>query len=137
MDKNALKQTTNEGLAHGLINTLANSVNAKCEEKIKSTKKDEYEKLKKRDSEIVKARYINYLGNNERLETSYLKYACDSITQWRFLNNVIYSLPRGLVDIVNGAFKKSKKRSELINKDGLPMQKEESGDKIHEFVGVL
>lgn len=137
MAKESLFRTTKDGIKHGLINSLANSISANLEKKIDSSKKEEYEKKKKSDSEIVKARYINYIGNEERLETAYMRYAGQPITQWRFLNNEVYSVPRGLVEQVNNSHKNVKKRTGLVNKDGLPIDKEENSEKTHEFVGII
>ena len=136
MDKDLTKKTAN-GLSHGLINSIANSVDISLEKKIKSTKKEEYQKVKKYDSEIISARYLNYLGEDDRLEMSYMKYAGDPITKWRFLNNEVYKVPRGLIKQVNEAHKMGKKRIGLLDKDSNPIEQEQNNEKTHEFVGII
>jgi len=131
----SLKRKTESGFNHGLINYMANSVS---EQKIKDPKvKEKLEKKKVKDGEIIKARYINRKERNGRLEMPYCMHAGEPLTQWIFLSNEIYEIPRGLIDEVNKAHLKIKKRSDLLDKDGNPIESDEPADIEHEFVGVI
>ena len=135
MDIERLGKKTKSGRKHGLINILANSVKPDLESKI--TKKEEYTKRKKRDLTLMKARYINYISEDEILEVPYLDYAGEPLTQWRFIHNQVYEVPRGLVNKINTAHTNAKKRSQILDLDGVQLQQDKPAKMVHEFVGVL
>lgn len=125
------------GEKHGLINTLANSVPASdAFRNMSPAHKAEAEKQRKYESEIVKVRYINYRGSNERLSKPYMHWAGDPITMWHFIPDHEYDVPRGLVMEVNDPNKKLAKRSEVLDATGRPTVKDGAGERIHQFVSV-
>jgi hypothetical protein len=132
---------TASGEAHGLINTLTNSVPFDDFKNMAPHIKVKLEKEKKEDSRIVKAEYMNSRGRHERLTKPYCKYAGDPIQIWHFIPGRIYEVPLGLVKEVNDPMKKMKKRSGLvevdgkeINKDGSPLAQDEEGEWLHKFI---
>lgn len=125
---------TSWGEKHGKINSVANSVQDHGGKPISPKIKEKYFKEKEEDAKIVKARYINHRGQNERLTMPYCKYAGDPIDTWHFVPNHIYDVPKGLVEGVNGS-RGLIKRSEILDANGVPTQKE-GAEKIHEFVPI-
>jgi hypothetical protein len=93
------------------------------------------EKKKKEAEKIVKARYLNSRGINERLERPYMEFEGQPITMWRFLHNHVYEVPKGLVDDVNKQPPEIK-RSEILDVNGQPTKIDAKGDKLHTFVPV-
>ena len=136
-------QATAQGEAHGLINTLTNSVPFDDFKNMKPEHKKELERQKKEDARLVKAEYMNARGRHERLVKPYCKYAGDPIQVWNFIPGKVYEVPLGLVNEVNDKNKIMKKREGLIEVDGKPVQnsqaplsKDEDGEWLHRFIGV-
>lgn len=129
-----LKQVTPNGEEHGLINEVANSVDDNGFKHMKPEVKAKAEKLRKEESRIVKARYINHRGNHERLTKPYCHWAGDPIQTWHFIPGYTYDVPKGLVDEVNS--KRLAQRSEILDSKGMPTVKDGPGLQIHEFVPV-
>lgn len=134
---------TASGEFHGLVNTLTNSVPFDEFKNFKPEHKKEMERLKKEDSRIVKAEYLNARGRHERLEMHYCKYAGDPVQAWKFIPGKVYEVPVGLVNQVNDKNKRLPKRSGLVSLDGepirkdeAPIEKDEEGDWLHRFVAV-
>lgn len=124
------------GEKHGLINTVANSVPDNGFAHMKPEMKTKCEKMRKDDARIVKARYMNHRGQNERLTKPYMRWAGDPIETWHFIPGEEYELPKGLVDEVNDPRKKLAQRSEVLDASGKPTLKDGPGERIHEFVPV-
>lgn len=138
-----LTLVTPSGEAHGVINTLTNSVPLDDFKHMKSEHKKELEKQKKEDSRLVKAEYMNSRGRHERLTKPYCRYAGDPIQIWHFIPGKVYEVPIGLVNEVNDQNKVMKRRAGLVSIDGNPVQKGESpldndqeGDWLHKFVSA-
>lgn len=74
---------TKNGEAHGLINTLANSVKDNGFQYFSPENKVKAEKLKKDESRLVRAKYRNNRGSNERLTKPYCRWAGDPIKVFR------------------------------------------------------
>jgi hypothetical protein len=136
-----LIMATAAGEEHGLINTLTNSVSFDEFKNMKPEHKKEMERLKKEDSKMVKAEYLNSRGKHERLTKPYCKYAGDPIQIWHFIPGKVYEVPLGLVNEVNDKNKIMKKRSGLlevdgkeVNKEGSPLPQDEEGEWLHKFV---
>jgi hypothetical protein len=134
-------QYTGSGEAHGLINTLTNSVENNDFKHMKPEIKAKLEKEKKEDHRIVKAEYINRTGRHERLVKAYCRYAGDPIEIWNFIPGRTYDIPYGLVKEVNE--KRMPKRSglmevdgEKVNKDGSPLAQDQDGDWVHRFIAI-
>ncbi len=127
---------TATGEEHGLINTVANSVEDNDFKYAKEGEKEKLRKKRKEDAKIVKARYINYRGSNERLQMPYGEYSGDPLQTWRFIPNHEYEVPMGLVLKVNDKRHHLARRSEVLDANGLPSKKESEAEKIHEFVPV-
>jgi hypothetical protein len=127
---------TETGEKHGLINMLANSVPFDDFAKMDPKTKAECQKMKAHDSKIVKARYINHRGANERLSRPYMRWAGDPIQMWNFIPDQEYEVPRGLVDEVNDKRRIPKKMSGLLDANGKALLVDQPGQRIHEFVAV-
>lgn len=124
------------GEEHGLIKTVANSVPFDDFKHMDGPTKAKAEKQKKEDARIVKARYINHRGPNERLTKPYCRWAGDHIQTWHLIPGETYELPMGLVNEVNDPNKRLKQRSELLDADGRPTTKDGPGEILHELVAV-
>ncbi|HAM53721.1 MAG TPA: hypothetical protein DCP92_24640 [Nitrospiraceae bacterium] len=128
-----MTQRTASGFEHGLINTIANSVPFDPEfKKFDEKTREELKKKRKEDEKLVKARYLNSRGANERLERPYCQASGGPITQWVFLHDHVYTIPKGLFDDVNAQAPLAQ-RSDLCDVNGKPIPKEGSGEKIHRF----
>ena len=126
---------TENGEEHGLINTLPNSVPYDGMKKFAEKDRPSMEKMKKDDARLIKARYVNSRGTNEKLERPYCRWAGQAITMWKFLHNHIYELPKGLVDEVNKSPGLAK-RSEICDVNGVPTKKDGEAEKIHQFYPI-
>lgn len=124
---------TRNGEEHGMINVLANSVKDNGFAHMDPETKSKAEKLKKEESKMVKARYINHRGMHERLSKPYCRWAGDPIQMWHFIPGETYEVPMGLVNEVNGS--RVVKRSELLDANGKPTLKD-SYEQLHEFVPI-
>lgn len=135
-----IAMVTASGEAHGLINTLTNSVPFDDFKTMTPANKTKMEKEKKEDARVVKAEYLNSRGRHERLVKPYCKYAGDPIQMWNFIPGRLYEVPLGLVKEVNDTNKILKKRSGLVPTDkdldstGAPLEKDQEGDWVHKFV---
>lgn len=128
---------TETGEQHGLINTLANSVSAADAFKNMDPEwKSKAEKMKKDDSRMVKARYINHRGMNERLDKPYCRYAGEPIRMYHLIPGYTYELPMGFIKEINEPLHQPMKRSGLLNKDGQALPSDKKGDSVHELVPV-
>ncbi len=132
-------QYTQAGEAHGLINTLTNSVEFNDFKHMAPNIKSKLEKEKKEDSRMVKVKYINVRGPHERLSKPYCRYAGDPILQYHLIPNHVYEVPYGFVKEVNEV--KKTKRSGLMSvdgndlkSDGSPLDKDQEGQPIHLLV---
>ncbi len=128
-----LTLATATGEQHGLINTIGNSVQGDGMKRFSEADRPKMEKLKKEQTRMVKARYINHRGKHERLEMPYCQWAGEPIQMWKFIPGCEYEVPLGLVEEVNksGLNIRSKEDSDRTN-IGLV----EGKDKIHEFVAI-
>ena len=134
---------TASGEQHGLINTLTNCVPADDFKHFKPEHKKELEALKKENSRLVDAEYLNSRGRHERLTKPYCAGSGEPIQIWHFIPGKTYKVPLGLVKEVNDQNKILPKRSGLmsldgndINKDGSPLAKDEQGEWLHRMVAV-
>ena len=127
--------TTEKGQQHGLLNTVGNSVPDDGFKRFADKDKESMKKLKAKEEEMVRARYLNSRGENERLEKPYMRWAGQPITFWRFLHNHIYNVPRGLVDEVNKS-PGLPTRSEILDSKGVPTIKDGATKREHQFVPV-
>ena len=126
---------TESGEQHGLINSVANSVEDNGFKYMKADVKTKAEKLKKEENRMVKARYINHRGSHERLTKPYCRWAGDPIQTWHLIPGHTYELPLGLVNEVNDNPGLAK-RSGLLDKDGLPTKVDGKSERLHELVPV-
>ncbi len=133
---------TTSGEAHGLINTLTNSVPFDDFKSMTPANKVKMQKEKKEDARIVKAEYLNSRGRHERLVKPYCKYAGEPILIYNLIPGRVYDLPIGLIKEVNDTNKILKKRSGLVPTDkdldstGAPLDKDEEGDWLHKLIPV-
>ena len=125
--------STANGETHGLINTLANSSQDNDFKYMDAETKAKAVKLKKEESRIVKARYINHRGMHERLDKPYCRWAGDPIRIYHLIPGYTYDLPLGLVNEINnsGIVRRSKEDGPTTN-----IGKIEGVDRIHELVSV-
>lgn len=130
------KFVTKSGEEHGLIKSVGNSVPFDDFKHFSPANKAKAEKLKKEEHRIVKARYINYRGPNERLSTEYCRWSGDPIESYHLIPGETYPLPMGLVNQVNDPNKWLKQRTDLLDAYERPILKEGPGEKVHELVSV-
>ena len=90
-----LMLSTASGELHGLINTLTNSVPFDEFKNMKPEHKKEMERLKKENSKLVEAEYMNSRGRHERLTKPYCEFAGDPIQIWHFIPGKVYMAPLG------------------------------------------
>lgn len=131
---------TKTGEAHGLLQTLPNSVPfddfKKCEPETRTRLKKELENRKK----IVKGRYINRQNSNERLEKAFCAGSGEPIQLWKLIPDYTYELPLGFVEEVNASGMPV--RADLVSIDGAEVNKDASPlvkdrmERIHEIVPV-
>lgn len=122
------------GEKHGLINSVGNSVKKEDGYKNMEPKwKEELDKRRKADAQLVKARYINHRGTNERLDKPYCRYAGDTIDSYHLIPGEIYDLPKGFIDEVNGSPGLAR-RSDLLDANGQLTLKDGKPEKLHELV---
>lgn len=138
-----IPMATAGGEMHGLVNVLTNSVPFDDFKSMKPEHKKEMERLKKDDSKIVKAEYLNSRGRHERLTKAYCKYSGDPIQIWHFIPGRTYDVPLGLVKEINDKNKTIPKRSgllsidgEAVTRDNSPLAHDEEGSWIHKFVAA-
>lgn len=127
---------TASGEVHGLINSVGNSVQGQGNlSHMAPADKEKAEKLKKEEQKIVKARYINYRGPQERLDKMYMRWAGEPIEKYHFIPNEVYEVPMGLVKEINES-PGLVKRSEVLDANGTPTVRDGASIKTHEFVPV-
>lgn len=135
-----IQLSTATGEVHGLLEQLPNSVSfddfAKADVKNREKLKKELAHRKK----MVKGRYINRQGSNERLEKSYCAGSGEPIQLWKLIPDYVYELPMGFIEEVNAS--SIPIRSELlsvdgksINSDDTPLKKD-GVERIHEIVPI-
>ena len=131
------EMVTSWGEKHGLINTLSNSIADRgFDHFVKEDLKKKAEALRKEESKVVKARYLNKNGQNERLTKPYMRWAGDPIQIYHLIPGQVYDLPYGFVKEINDPNKKMKIRSEILDADGRPTLKDQEGEALHQLVPV-
>lgn len=133
-----IKMCTATGEEHGLMGTLPNSVPFDDFKNMKPEHAEKCRKDMKEDARLVKARYINHEGSNERLEKPYVRWPGEPIQLWKLIPNHEYTLPMGMIKEINDS--KKPIRSGLqsvdgidVNKSGLPLDKDKF-ERTHELV---
>lgn len=130
---------TSSGEAHGLIGVLTNSVEFNDFKHMDPKTKEKCIKDKKEDDRLVKVKYINARGSQERLEKAYCRWAGAPIQQWKLIPGYVYEVPMGLVNEINE--NRPPKRSGLmsidgkdIRKDGSPLDQDVEAEPLHLIV---
>ncbi len=126
---------TTNGEEHGLINTLSNSVKFNDFAGMTPETKAKAEKLKKEESRMVKARYINHRGMHERLTKPYMRWAGDAIKIYHLIPGQTYELPVGFVKEVNEN-PGLPRRSEVVDANGVPTRFDGASERLHELVPI-
>ena len=136
-----IKQVTESGEVHGLIENFTNSVPFNDFITMSPTNAEEMRKRKADDSRVTRVKYLNRNGKHERLDKHYCRYAGDPIQKWHLVPGYVYELPMGLVKEVNG--QRQIKRAGLqevdgnpVNRDSTPLEKDQYEDAIHMHVPV-
>lgn len=132
-------QYTASGEAHGLVNTLANSVEFNDFKHCTPAVKAKLEKEQKEDSKVSKYEYVNRKGKHERLTKPYCRYAGDPIHMYHLIPGKTYDLPKGFVKEVNEM--KGMVRSGLLERDGenvtksgAPLESDTEADWEHKLI---
>lgn len=128
-----LTLVTENGEKHGMINQIVNSVTDENLDRMKPKDKEKALKQKKEDQRMVKARYINYNGDHERLECPYMRWAGEPIRHYRLIPNQVYTLPMGFVDEINRSYLTERSNED---DDRTPIGKIIGKKKVHELVPV-
>lgn len=126
---------TESGEQHGMINSVGNSVRDDGFQHMKPDVKGKAEKLKKENARIVKAKYLNSRGMNERLDKQYCAGGGEPIQQWHCIPGYVYEVPLGLVEEVNKNPGMAR-RSEVVDANGNPTKKDGPPERIHQFVSI-
>lgn len=126
---------TASGEKHGWINRVGNSVPDNGFAHMSPEIKAKAEKLRKEEARKVKARYINHRGDHERLTKPYMRWAGDPIDTYHLIPGEVYELPYGFIKEINESPGLAR-RSEVLDKNGLPTVKDGKNEKIHELVPV-
>jgi len=130
-----LIQVTASGEEHGLIKRLANSVPFDDFKHMSPTTKAKAEKLKKEESKMVKAKYLNSRGRHERLTKPYCRWSGDNIQIWHFIPGHVYEVPMGLINEVN-AVKTVIREGKCDENGDNPLAKDEIDEPLHQFVAA-
>lgn len=126
---------TETGEQHGMINSVGNSVRDDGFQHMKADIKGKAEKKKKEMARIVKAKYLNSRGMNERLDKQYCAGGGEPIQQWHCIPGYTYDIPLGLVEEVNNN-PGLPRRSEVLDVNNNPTKRDGVTEKIHQFVSV-
>ena len=118
------------GEPHGIVNSIPNSVPDKDFSQFKPKDREAMKKLKDDQCKLVDVRYINSRGAHEILETTYAMWAGENLDKYRLLHDHVYTVPQGFVDMINKN-PGLKKRSELLDVNGRPTEKDGPSEKIH------
>lgn len=118
------KLLTVNGEAHGLINTIGNSVAFDDFKHMDAKTKAKCEKEKKEECKMVRARYIHKKGNNERLQKAYCRWSGEPIRLYNLIPGHVYELPYGFIKEINE--KKGIQRSGLVEVDGQAIRNDNS-----------
>ena len=129
----SLALVTSWGEEHGMIKEVANSVPERGYERFAEKDRVKMEKQRKEDARMVKVRYINYRGNQERLTKPYMRWAGDPIRTYHLIPGHEYTLPMGFIQEVNGNPGLAS-RSEKLDRNDRPLAKDGQPEKIHELI---
>lgn len=123
-----------KGKQHGIINTLPNSVAFKGFDNFKPEHREEMKRKYEHDHEMVDVRYINSKGGNEELNMPWSQWG-DNIEQYRFINNHVYTVPKGLLDHIKSPYTNPgmAQRSEILDVHGVPTKKDGANIREHDF----
>ncbi len=130
-----VKMVTEGGEEHGCINSVGNSVREDGFKYMTPEVRAKAEKKKKEDSKIVKARYINHRGQNERMDKVYCLGGAEPIQSWHCIPGYVYEMPLGLVEEVNKS-PGLPRRSEVLDASERPTTKDGPPERIHELVPI-
>lgn len=92
--------------------------------------KEELEKLRDRDRELVRGRFVFYESPGAAMKFSYRAYSGDDVATYELVDNQIYSLPLGVAKHLNknGWYPV---HQYAVDEDGKPVQK--IGNKVRRF----
>ena len=129
------KQTTPQGIEHGLIETIANSIPDHGYKNLEDKNRKEMLERKKRDMEVVKRTYQN-MKNQEagKWEGWYGDHPGEPLRCFRFLHGETYLVPRGLSRKINALG--APVRSGLVGTDGRSLDMDGQIDRTHQLVAV-
>lgn len=131
---------TKTGEMHGLIEQLPNSVPFDDFKNVEPEKKEKLKKELANRKKIVRGRYINRQGKNERLEKAFCAGSGEPIQMWKLIPDCTYELPLGFIEEVNASG--IPVRADLVSVDGVSINKDDSPlakdylDRVHEIVPV-
>jgi hypothetical protein len=126
-----VKMVTTWGEEHGLIREMANSVRKKENKNMTPENKAECEKMKKEDNRMVKGRYQNHRGSDERLTKPYMRWAGDPIKVYHLIPGYEYELPMGFINEINSSGLARRSKADGPNQGTGII---EGKDRIHEII---
>ncbi len=129
-----MKLLTENGQEHGLLKTLANSVQKSREEGIKNKK--DYEAKKKDNAKMVSARYVNTRGIGEPLSLPYCAGAGEPIQLYKFIHGYTYRVPMGVVNQINDNAKLIQRKKISDEQDSAQANEKANPLQIHEMIPV-
>src|SRR5208282_5581343 len=129
-----VKMVTANGEEHGLVNSIPNSVKDHGFVDMTPENRAKMEKMRKDESRMVKARYINHRGMNERLDKVYMRYPGDPLKTYHLIPGQTYELPFGMVKEIND--NPGLAQREGLEVDGKILAKDAAPFRLHELVPV-
>jgi len=126
---------TATGIEHGLLTTLVNHVSkAEAFKKLDTKRKEEIESRNKRNSALKKVRYINYRDQKRGYKCmDYSNGPGEPLHLFKFLHGQVYTIPLGLVELLNSKRTMRPVRADSLDENGLPRPKDEM-ERLEEFV---
>ena len=134
MNYKKYKIVESNGFEHGIVNVRANSCKDNDFKYVDEKNKSFFQKQKKSDCEMVKARFINHKDKQDVFTMTYNQWAGEPLLDCIFLDDTVYTVPKGLIEDINSDRRRPIKRSDCLDANGKPTIKDQKGDRQIEFV---
>lgn len=127
--------TTENGIEHGLVETLGNHVKGTDFAKYPEKRRKELQANMKKDMRLVEVMYQNLKNqDNGKWEGSYCDYEGQPMYIFRFLHNHSYTLPAGLARKINALGVPI--RAGLVNAQGETLKNDSAKVRTHLLVSI-
>ncbi len=127
------------GQEHGLVTTLINQVSkAEAYKKLDAKRKEELESRIKRNSVLKKVRYIHFKNQETGHRCAdYTAGAGEPLYVFKFLHDNVYTVPLGLIELINGERSARPVREGSLDSNGVPLAKDAAPIRLDGFVSDL